>query len=88
MSNVPSLAETGQTILKLLSEIQLMYKLLVALPLAFMEGRGNSENSLKPPKDVYKGFLTSIAQSDQEFLRSLALDKKSYYFKAVQLKIF
>ena len=56
-----------------------MYKLLVALPLAFMEGRGNSENSLKPPEDVYKGFLTSIAQSDQEFQKSITSNKSYDY---------
>ena len=39
-----------------------------------------SLNILKPHQDIYEASLKSSTQSDLQFQRFLACDKKSYYF--------
>ena len=61
-------------------DILLVCIILVALHLDSRGAQRGLGNSLKPPKYINKASLKSTIKSDYQYPRSLASDKKNYYF--------
>ena len=50
---------------------------MVSSPLASRKGEGGQKNNLKPYQDIYKATLQTTSYTNQQFPRSLALDKQN-----------